>query len=136
MYSTLKIIDGYPVLRNLSFENEEFFTEENEHNPMVIPNCPKCIMGKTAGMSNTSNKSQGHILCESCGGSGILTPPVAKLMFENNKPPLKVSCKVSGFLHCPKCGTGFKYYDKRVWSGKRHACGQKLEIDTMAHKNA
>jgi len=128
-----KIVEGYPTRFGLCFRNKEFFTEENDHNPMVIPNCSHCIMGRTAGTYGGPNRSNGHGLCVQCHGTGVAIPPIAKPMFENNSPAIPVSCNAHGFLRCPSCGFGFKYYDDRIWSGKRHSCGQRLIIDTSAH---
>jgi hypothetical protein len=126
-------INGFPIKWGLNFLCGQYFTEKNDHNPLVIPYCPHCIMGRSAGQFNEANKSQGHVICEHCSGSGNLTPPIPVLLFENNSEPIKVSCNPAGFLRCPYCNLGFKYYDKRVWSGRRHSCGQKLVIETSAH---
>jgi hypothetical protein len=128
-----KTINGIPIKWSLNFECSEYFTEENDHNPLVIPNCPHCIMGRKAGPSKGVNESQDHVICEHCSGSGNLTPPIAAPLFKNNSESIKVSCNAVGFLRCPCCNNGFKYYDKRVWSGRRHSCGQKLIIETSAH---
>lgn len=129
-----KLIDGYPTQFGLSFENEEYFTEENDHNPLVIPNCPHCIMGKTAGVSRGPNRSHAHSLCETCHGTGIATPPIPQLRFDCDSNEMDVACNKTGHVRCPQCVIGFKYYDKRAYSGKRHNCGQKLNIDRSAHE--
>lgn len=131
-----EIIDGYPVRFGLSFEDEQYFTEENDHNPLVIPKCPHCIMGKTAGEYRGPNESMAHTRCEYCNGTGHIHPPVPEKIFAETSDPIEVSCNKAGYLRCPKCGTSFKYYDKRIFSGKRHTCGQKLTIDTSAHGRA
>ena len=128
-----EIINGYPVKFGLTFQDKQYFTEENDHNPLVIPKCPHCIMGKIAGEYFGHNITQGHIRCEHCNGTGYAHPPLPERMFTEETNAIEVSCNKAGHLHCPKCGWGFKYYDKRIFSGKRHTCGQKLIIDTSAH---
>lgn len=134
MKRTIEMIEGHPLRKFLTFVRNEFFTEENDHNPLVVNSCPKCINGRTAGEYQGPNKSCGHGRCEECDDTGVSTPPAIELMFTNNNEPISMSCNTYGFLRCPNCNQGFKYYDKRVWSGVRHSCGQKLIINTAAHE--
>ena len=132
----MKIIEGYPLRKFLTFDEKEFFTEENDHNPLVALCCPKCINGRAAGEYRGPNKSRGHKRCEVCDGTGVSTPLIIEPMFNNNDDPVEAACNAHGFLRCPSCNIGFKYYDSRIWSGVRHSCGQKLTINTEAHENA
>lgn len=131
-----KVINGYPTKFGLSFENIEWFTDENDHNPLVIPNCPHCIMGKRGGEYRGPNRSIAHQRCESCDGSGVDSTEEPIRLFDNEFTPEKISCNKVGHVRCPKCGIGFEYYDKKAFSGKRHNCGQKLVINTKSHENA
>ena len=129
---TVTLIDGYPKAFGLSFQDREFFTDENDHNPLVIPNCLHCVMGRVAGTAGGPGQSHGHTTCPKCNGCGHVVPAVPSRLFSNDSPPIPVSCNEYGFTRCPACGLGFKHYDSRVWSGRRHSCGQKLLVQGAA----
>lgn len=127
-----KIVDGYPIVFGLSFTDVQYFTEENDHNPWVIPKCSHCIMGRVRGEYRDPNSSSGHLVCEYCNGTGYAHPPVPVKMFSDTHEESVVACNSVGHLRCPHCGVGFKFYDRRAFSGKRHTCGHKLILNTSA----
>jgi len=87
------------------------FTDENDHNPWVLEDCPTC---------------EGHNRdCESCGGLG--TSGEAVRYFQNDTPAQPAILREDGWLRCPGCARRFATYDRRRWTGLRHTtCGQKI----------
>jgi len=125
--STLTV-DGVPIARSLTLRDAQFFTDENDHNPAVIPDCPHCIRGKLPYLWG-NRPIAGHARCPHCHGTGTLTPAVPSPLFANDSAPIHVQRVGLGSVACPSCGRAFSTTDLRVWSGRRHVCGQKLVID-------
>jgi hypothetical protein len=109
------------------------FTEENDHNPVILADCPRCsgrghtcehLVERTAeGLSVMYSTDD----CPDCGGSG--TNEELTRYFSNDAPPLDAVANEEGWLKCPSCGWRFSTKDKNVWTGRRHIrCGQKLNI--------
>jgi hypothetical protein len=103
--------------------SEARFTEENDHNPTVLQDCPRCY-----GSGKACEESAGCaelFLCPDCDGSGITgeTEPY----FSSSEPPIDAVPNRHGWLKCPKCGWRFLLTDPNAWTGKRHLkCGQKI----------
>lgn len=110
------------------------FGVDEEHNPYVLQNCPRC---KGSGRISKRCVSRGALthtrcLCMHCLGSG--TTGTIERYFENDATPATVSCDSDGWLTCPACGWRFNVKDKNVWTGQRHIkgraiCGQRINIE-------
>ncbi len=99
-----------------------YFSDENDHNPFVIPICPEC---RGFGYKQSLGKMD---TCPLCLGLGIL--PEAQPLFEDADRSVHITyIEQDGRVTCPKCGIRFSLETKKLWSGKRHltmCCGARL----------
>jgi DnaJ-class molecular chaperone len=107
------------------------FSEENDHNPIVLQDCATCHgTGKVCRHFKT--KEGGECIardeCPSCAGQGVtgeLEP-----YFSNDQPERPADCRSEGRVQCPSCSRRFRITDPNAWTGKRHMrCGQKIKLN-------
>ena len=102
------------------------FTDANDHNPLVLEDCPQC---RGTGKHGRSTPSGAEVLeaCGACHASGItgdVTP-----FFDNPSSVVEVPCNDQGWVTCPRDQWRFTLNDPGAWTGLRHKrCGQKLII--------
>lgn len=104
--------------------SEAVFDDENDHNPLVLEDCPACDgSGKRCTLESGAYSLD---VCGSCEGSGTTFNIVR--YFSEEKPVRAAVVDASGWIECPACHRRFATYDKHVWTGRRHRCGQKIDI--------
>ena len=116
-------LTNYPRRANASF------TDENDHNPLILADCPRCSgRGKVC-----TEEWQGNVQtvsldeCPICSGSET-TEEIIRY-FENDTPAIDVKADEDGWVKCPCCRWKFTIRDLNVWTGRRHKrCGQKLNV--------
>ena len=113
-----------------SAEPATFFTDENDHNPTVLEDCPRCAgTGRVAGTETIDAELVSHTgaLCPRCEGAKTTGEVVP--FFADDAPAVDVVVRPDGWLKCPRCGKHFSSGDQNVWTGRRHKrCGQKLNL--------
>ena len=105
------------------------FSVENDHNPFILQDCPKCHgIGKVCRHFTTrGGRCVAREQCDSCGGKGI-TGEIERY-FSNDNPEIVAECRSEGRVACPACGWRFRATDPHAWTGQRHMrCGQKLKL--------
>jgi hypothetical protein len=110
--------------------NHSLFTDDNDHNPQLAKVCPGCDGAPRTYHENTDPDGQRVIcdgLCQRCRGLGVIDEPGE--WFSNGAEECVVRPNAHDFLQCPGCGTWFSYRDPNRWTGRRHACGQKIKLD-------
>jgi hypothetical protein len=101
------------------------FTDENNHNPLVLEDCPEChgrghVCHEAAGIAATS-------ACPHCEGLGTTLELVP--CFANDSPEQEGVLDEHDFLTCPCCGRRFSTRDRHSWTGRRHfGCGQLIRL--------
>lgn len=108
--------------------NPDHFNAENDHNPMVLPDCPVC-----RGYGKQDVPSEGGtvwtlMICSECDGKGFVVGGTPEHYFTKGDTPTEVRGNSAGWIKCPLCGKSFKDFDRNVFTGLRHKCGQKLQI--------
>lgn len=106
------------------------FTDENDHNPMVLQDCPTCFgSGKVCQHWSEDDGSRDVldlIVCAACNGSGVTCE--VEPYFSKELPEASARADAAGWLTCPGCGWRFTLRDPHAWSGRRHMrCGQKIK---------
>jgi len=108
------------------------FTAENDHNPLILQDCPACHgSGKRGYRSVSESGAQIHTLklCEDCHGSG--TTGQIERYFLKELPIKDAFVDADGWLRCPECGVVFTTRDPNRWTGYRHiTCGQRIILNT------
>ena len=95
-------LSGYPR------RNAAVFNDENDHNPIVLADCPRCH-GRGKVSSHTREKDRiihrlhGCPECQVSGTNGELEP-----YFTNNAAAVEVRPNEKGWLTGPCCGWRFK----------------------------
>jgi hypothetical protein len=109
------------------------YTDENDHNPLVLEKCPDCRgTGKNCYFVETEMTYYTDV-CSTCDGDCYTGELVRQ--FDNDAKPLEASLNSHGWVTCPGCGTRFTVTNKRSWSGRRHLkCGQKIILCGAAPK--
>ena len=103
------------------------FNAENDHNPIVLQDCPKCY-GTGITCEHRSPDVIAQIECSTCSGDGITGK--TETFFNNDAPPMGATPNEHGWIKCPNCGTSFMHTDRNAWTGQRHMkCGQKITIN-------
>lgn len=105
------------------------FTDENDHNPLVLQDCPQCYGTGHVGESWVEDGSpvEANVLCTSCGGSGVTGQ--AEPYFPHDVPEKTTHADAEGWLTCPNCNWRFTTRDPRAWTGRRHLrCGQRINV--------
>ena len=102
------------------------FTDENDHNPIVLQDCPACHgSGKTC--EHHGPDVIARIECPTCNGNGITGE--TESYFTNDAPAMDATPNAHGWIKCPNCGTSFMNTDCHAWTGLRHKkCGQKIAM--------
>ena len=110
-------------MRHHSLSRKVSFTDANDHNPVVLDECPRCH-----GSGKASEYGPGvhyQVECDACSGTGTTGQRVR--YFDNDAPIAEVNVESDGWLTCPCCGWRFSLNDRNVWSGLRHVrCGQRI----------
>ena len=109
--------------RHHTLSRKVAFTDENDHNPLVLDECPKC---HGTGRASEYGPNVHHLVeCEVCSGTGTTGQRVP--YFDNHAPLTDVRVGPDGWITCPCCGWRFALKDRNVWSGLRHVrCGQRI----------
>lgn len=105
------------------------FTDENDHNPLVVAKCPVCFGTGSHCEHREESGQRVHMLtvCSSCNGEQYI--PEVKQMFDNNSKSMPVRSYSDGWVKCPNCGRHFALKDPNAWTGRRcRGCGQKLHV--------
>lgn len=105
------------------------FSDENDHNPMVLQDCPTCRGTGENCEHFLDHGGEGYTLgtCPDCGGLGVIGE--IERYFKEDCQQIDIFVDSNGWLKCPKCGIRFTIRDRHRWSGRRHlTCGQKLRI--------
>ena len=105
------------------------FTDENDHNPLILQNCPAC--GGSGRRCSFSTKPGDHsvdlIICPDCDGSGITGQ--VEPYFPHELPEATAHTDAEGWLTCPNCNWRFTTRDRHAWTGRRHLrCGQRINV--------
>lgn len=105
------------------------FTDENDHNPMVLQDCPTCFGSGKVCQSRSDDDGRDVLdltVCATCKGSGVTGE--VEPYFPRDLPEASARADAAGWLTCPGCGWRFTLRDPRAWSGRRHMrCGQKIK---------
>jgi|SRR5215475_1058408 len=103
------------------------YSDENDHNPLVLEKCPACSgTGKNCRFVASENAYYTDI-CEACDGERTTGNLVRQ--YSSDTAPIEARVNESGWVKCPGCGVGFKTTSHESWSGLRHkTCGQKILI--------
>lgn len=100
------------------------FTDENDHNPLILEDCPKC---GGRGQLCTFHPPDAYVLddCPACGGLGTTTEVVP--YFTDTGPEVEALVDEQGWLTCPRCERRFSTRYHSTWTGRRHlTCGQLI----------
>lgn len=116
-----------PKRRHWSICSDLTFDEANDHNPIVLDECPRCRGGGCHDEMGRDEKGRayvGRVQCEHCHGTGTTGERVR--YFDKDLPIVEVRLQ-NGWMKCPCCGWSFDITDTRVWTGLRHVrCGQRI----------
>jgi len=107
--------------------NDIAFSDDNDHNPIVARVCPKCNGQPKLIYERFRNGTAIDRCCSRCQGLGVVDEPGG--YFSNDEPVQTVRPNSHDFLQCPACRIHFNYRDPKVWTGRRHICGQKIILD-------
>ncbi|HZH16690.1 MAG TPA: hypothetical protein VE057_20215 [Archangium sp.] len=102
------------------------FTDENDHNPLILEDCPRCGGRRTVC---TSPSPDTYVLdeCPACGGLGTTTEVVP--YFADTGPEAEAVVDEHGWLTCPRCERRFSTRYRQNWTGRRHlTCGQAIRL--------
>ena len=105
------------------------FTDENDHNPAVMQDCPCCRGWGTVCEYFSTEDISGYsrVECPDCGGSGVTGE--IEPYFTNETPEAEATADAEGWLTCPGCRWRFTVRDRNAWTGRRHLrCGQKIGV--------
>lgn len=104
------------------------FTDDNDHNPMVLQDCRRCQgSGRVCRhFEHHGRQVKSREECSECDGKGV-TGEVERY-FTNDDPEVDAPVRNEGTT-CPTCGWRFRLSDPHAWTGRRHLrCGQKLRL--------
>lgn len=103
------------------------FTDENDHNPLILEECPRCHGTGQVDIYDENTSIYALEVCPDCLETGITGEVVP--YFENLSPAMEATKRDDGWTKCPRCGWRFSARDSAVWTGLRHKrCGQKLKF--------
>lgn len=112
-------------LRRFPRRSEARFSGENDHNPPVLEDCPKCRGVGLFCVERHGEASTGP--CDECGGLGTTGEVVP--YYRDEVPEVEAAVDSLGWVTCPSCGWRFAVKDSAVWTGLRHKrCGQKIKL--------
>jgi hypothetical protein len=107
------------------------FTDANEHNPLVLQDCPECRGSGRRDLRSENERGQSVrslIVCPACGGSG--TTEKVERYFPSDLLEKTAMTDEGGWLRCPGCGIVFTTRNSYSWTGYRHIrCGQRIRIE-------
>jgi DnaJ-class molecular chaperone len=109
------------------------FTDENDHNPLVLQDCPTCH--GSGAVCEYGSDYHARVVCEMCGGSGVsgeVEPYFAAA--EAGTQEFSATADAQGWLTCPSCRWRFTTRDKNAWTaddtsgaGRRSRLSPKYE---------
>lgn len=109
------------------------FTEDNDHNPDVLEDCPDCggtgvrRFDQSLALGPLGLEAHGAADCPACLATGISGRVLR--YFQNERPPRDAEAAADGIVICPHCRRRFDTADPRAWTGWRHVyCGQRLRV--------
>ena len=117
------------ALRRYPRRSAATFTNENDHNPKVLQDCPGCSGQGTNCHHNITSDGEEYALgdCTTCNGTGVTGE--VELYFLDDRPEMPACPDARGWITCPNCDWRFALRDKNAWTGHRHLlCGQKISI--------
>jgi hypothetical protein len=140
--------NGFPIRNSLIPFSPEFFSDENDHNPLVARECEHCFGTGRCSRGEWNDDGTEHILygwtCGDCDGKGFFGDEPVRFFMKgssggkavDNSPfnvvPRKYGNKY-GTIKCPNCGRWFLPDDRQRFTGKRcGSCGQKITIGKAA----
>ena len=109
------------------------FTDENDHNPFILEDCPNCHGQGEVDIYRPQDDGGYYLLdeCPVCSGSGT-TEEIVRYHDNspgNDAPIIDVKTNSEGWIKCPCCSWRFTIKDPEVWTGSRHKrCGQRLNV--------
>ena len=110
------------------------FTTANDHNPLILQDCPACHgTGKRDRRHDGADGERVWELgsCSDCGGTGITGEVEHYFLTESAVAAGRPDAE--GWLRCPGCGIVFTMRDPHRWTGYRHIrCGQRIQTSTDA----
>src|SRR4051812_34729064 len=90
--------------RHWSVNPRYVFDESNDHNPLILDECPRC-RGRGAhdqwGRNEQDEACQQLVSCSLCNGSGTTGQQVR--YFDNDSPTIDVPLRAGGWITCPCC---------------------------------
>ena len=110
-------------------KSEAKFTDDNDHNPTVLLDCPNCYgSGKASDYAVIDGvQHQALVACDACGGLGV-TGEIGPC-FQHDSTPVEARADAKGWVTCPGCLWRFAMHDAKAWTGRRHLrCGQKIIV--------
>jgi len=114
------------LLREYPRRSAAQFTGANDHNPLILEDCPACF-GTGRSCRSTPEGTEERILCQGCDQFGVTGKIVP--YFGNNSEVIPVVADSDGWVACPKDQWRFTTADPKAWTGARHKrCGQKLLV--------
>ena len=105
------------------------FTDENDHNPLVLQDCRECHGTGHVGESwvEDGRPVEADVLCTACGGSGVTGQ--VEPYFHHDLPEVEAHADAEGWLTCPNCNWRFTTRDRHAWTGRRHLrCGLRIRF--------
>ncbi|SHI61532.1 hypothetical protein SAMN02745181_0504 [Rubritalea squalenifaciens DSM 18772] len=108
--------------------NPDHFNAANDHNPLVLPDCPVCKGYGKQDVSSGGGSVWSLMECAECNGKGFVVGGTPEPYFTKGNTAKEVRRNSAGWIKCTFCGKAFKDYDRNVFTGLRHKCGQKLII--------
>ena len=103
------------------------YSDQNDHNPLVLESCPSCA-GRGKNCSENERKYS-LTICTACDGTGKTGQVVRR--YQADSTPIEVLVNECGWAKCPGCGVSFKPTSSGSWTGRRHkTCGQKILLRT------
>ena len=103
------------------------FTDDNDHNPIILQDCPECHGRRKFCEWGTPEDRFIHqqVVCLTCCGLG--STGTEGSYFANDTPAIDARLMGISRILCPHCGETFRIHDSSAWTGRRHrTCGQKI----------
>lgn len=104
--------------------NDAVFDDGNDHNPLILEDCPAC-----GGSGKRCIQDSGVYALDECGacrGQGTAFDIVPH--FPEDSPAIGALVDPIGWVECPGCHRRFATHDKHAWTGRRHRCGQRINL--------
>ena len=117
------------ALRRYPRRSAATFSDDNDHNPVVLQDCPACSgSGKSCRhIVDGSGETYALEVCSACSGTGVTGD--VEPYFPDVRPEVTARADDTGWITCPSCDWRFALRDRRAWTGRRHVqCGQKIRI--------